>query len=219
MGERTSSWRLSDPDRPIGILNSRLRKYLQSRGPDFEATTEYERELKQKLAEIDIEPKSPAERQARQEIRDRVINAIFDFNLLAGNLEERDKRRILNDGWDPERHSERNEDPLLHKVRDDLPVLITFIYQLYQIDSQSVASEALSKTVKRGIESAHAAAGQHATADVNIEVTVSSGIENIHNQLKEEGPESITEEQAHLLYSHDRLSLEEYTNVLKAINQ
>lgn len=197
--QNASQWRLEDPSRPRGILNERARKYL--------------------FGTSDIEPGSANERNVRQQIRNWTINTIFDFVVLVGELEERDKRKILNDGWDPNRPQESGEDPPIFKVRDDLPFLITFIYQLYQLDSSGVATDMLEETVRRGIESAHATAGEYATASVNIDVTTGPNLDELENRFSQEGVAAVTEDQAFLLYRAGRISGSEYIDVIEAKNE
>lgn len=207
---------MNDPRRPRGILNERTRKYLLDPIEDHGDLTEYGRELKELLDDFEVESGSARERQIRQQIRDSTMNAILDFNLLAGNLEERDKRRILNDGWDPEHHHECGESPILFDMRDSLPVLITFIYQLYLIDQDAVefASDQLAETVRKGVESAHATDGQVATAEVDIDVTLGTEIDELLEQYESQGPEAITEEEGWILRQHDLIDAEQFAEVV-----
>jgi hypothetical protein len=215
--QNATLWNIEDPSRPRGILNERARKYLLD--PSLiEPNSEYQQEIKEEIESSDIEPKTASEREVRQNIRNWTMNTIFDFAILVGHLEERDKRKILNDGWDPKRAQETGENPPVYNVRYDLPFVITFIYQMYQIDSGTVAAKGLAETVRKGIESAHATAGEHATANVNIEVSVGPDIDELSSRFEEQGPNGVTEEEAYLLYQHDQITRDEYIDVLKAVD-
>ncbi|MFC4550798.1 MULTISPECIES: hypothetical protein [Halorussus] len=65
----------TDPERDRGILSTKDRQFL--------------------LDEAAIESKSSAERVARSRIRDRILNALLDFSIIADELEDRDKKRVF----------------------------------------------------------------------------------------------------------------------------
>lgn len=220
MARKEPEWYAGAIDRDRGILNERERRYLLNNGArsnKVELSEEY-----QVLESDQIEPGSAQERQVRQQIRDHTMNAILDFSLLMPQLEDRDKRRVFNDGYDPEKMSEMNNqgtEGRIDEVQREIPIVIGFLYQLYQLEYRDGASQALENAVKRAIETVHNTDGRKVTATVNIEIEFGSEIDEIVNRYDSKGMEAIDGEEAHMLFQRGEMATEEYLRYVEEYEQ
>jgi hypothetical protein len=217
MSRKDRSWKRGDVERKRGILNSRERRYLLTNGKRSDLAKK--RGVKDEMlltGENEIESGSPGERAIRQQIRNHTMNAILDFPYLVGHLEERDKRRILNDGYDPSNSNENMEQSgQLEHVNYDLPTAVAFLYQLYQMEYSDATIHEFEELVRKGVETAHLTEGREATATVDISVDIGDSVGELLSRYENEGVESLTEQEAHLLYEYDEITREEYIEWLK----
>ena len=217
MSRKGGSWNTGDVERENGILNSRERRYLLTNGERSDLAKK--RGVKNEMlltGENEIESGSAKERQIRQQIRNHTMNAILDFPYLVGHLEDRDKRRIFNDGYDPSNSDEDMEQlGQLEQVNYNLPTIVAFLYQLYQMEHSDATVHEFEELVRKGIETAHLTEGREATATVDISVDIGDSVGELLSRYENEGPESLTEQEAHLLYEYDEITQEEYIEWLK----
>jgi hypothetical protein len=205
MARKSREWYTSSTDRKRGILNKRERNYLLTNGVRSEgAYTPDDAET--------IEPGSAKERQIRQQIRNHTMNAMLDFAFLVAQMEDRDKRRVFNDGFDPERPNDVGEGKKKShfEVQRELPTLIAFVYQLYQLEGGNVASDSLAEAVRRGIETVHHTNGRSVTADVEITIETGDEVAEIADRYHDQGPVAITDKEAFLLYEYEEIDTSEY---------
>lgn len=217
MAGKDIDWKAGNVNRERGILNTRERRFLITNGVRNDFAEERGATDKMRLTGEDkIESGSAKERQVRQQIRNHTMNALLDFTYLAGHLEDRDKRRIYNDGYDPSKTSENVENSWqLKQVEHELPVVIMFLYQLYQLEHGGAAVQELEELVRKGVESAHYTEGQDATVSVDIDLELGRDIDELVSRYESEGLESLTEREAYLLHEHREISREEYIQWLE----
>jgi hypothetical protein len=217
MSRKDAEWKNTDVERDRGILNERERRYLLTNGIRTELAEERGTTDEIRLTGEDaIEPGSARERQIRQQIRNHTMNAILDFSYLVGHLENRDKERIFNDGYDPSDTGENAEKSgKLMQVNHHISDLVMFIYQLYRLEYDETAIQEFEELIRRGLESTHLTEKRDATAKVDIDLQLGDSIDQLVTQYEEEGLKSLAEQEAHLLYEHREISRDEYIQWLK----
>lgn len=205
-------WSTTDPDRKNSVLNPRSRLYLIDENK-LEPKSEHSRyhDLIERINNLDIEPKSDKERQVRQEIRKRVLNSTMDLNLVVNELEQRDKRKILNDGWDSKRADELREEPPMFVFRDELDIFIQFIYDLYQADTDTGPMEAvdmLEEDIYEAIERTHIQKNENPEISVDIDLSFPSDFEELYERY-ENAPETLEKREVMRLNTNDYISNDE----------
>lgn len=122
-----------EPDRPRGMLSPADREFL--------------------LGETEMDH-DQSRRNAEARIRERVTNALLDFNLLIHNLREKDRRQIFEKSMDDD------------EFREGLMAALSFAYAGTRdagVDFAHVLEPAIRTT-----EEAHAAKTLGSTVDVDV---------------------------------------------------
>ncbi|RLM47536.1 hypothetical protein DVK00_03235 [Haloarcula sp. Atlit-47R] len=181
---------------------------------------------------IDTEPKSQKERDYRANIRNRVKEALEDFDLLASQLELRDVGQIF---YDPNTVADRSgpeaaqEDYSGDENRtptpldetpptNQIPAVLTFLY-LGTISQQKRAGEEnpfandpqfFESLVKQAIHASHTRRGELVDTNVDIEVEIETATGDIDTSELE----SLSHSELGLLYDNDEITTEQYFEAL-----
>jgi len=168
---------MSEPERPRGILSAADRAYLRG---DAELSS------------------TQAERNARARIRDRVENAVLDFELLVEGLERRDRELVFE-----KRFGDRDGT----EVFDGLVSTLAFLYAGIEdtdLDFDSVLTEGINL----------AEAENDRAASVDFERTYHAlDAETLLRELREGNALSLTE--IAFLHANDDVARDELTRYLE----
>jgi hypothetical protein len=167
------------------------------------------------------------ESQKRYRIRYKTLGALNDLFEINSGLSNKNAGKLFEGVGnvttkDTTRDTADGERDVLPGREGELSAIVALAcrgYYLNSIKPEQFISQVVVPGMRKGLADSHEIHPSRISVNIDADIEVYDDISELADRLEEEGADSITEEEAYLLYSHDRLSIDEYTDVLETINQ
>jgi len=165
--------------------------------------------------------------QTRYHIRYKALGALDDLFTVNSGLSNKDARKMFEGTGNittkgTTRDSPEGDRDVLPGREGELSSIIALACRGYErngIEPEEFVSKVVVPGIRKGVGDANDIHPKRVSVDIQADITPYDDMSKLADRLEQEGPESLTEREAYLLYQYDKITLEKFTSVLEEINE
>ena len=167
------------------------------------------------------------ESQVRYRIRYKTLGALKDLFMVGMHLSNTDAKKLFEGAGSATtegttREAAVRESYVLPGREGDLSAIVALASRGYKengIEPEEFLEKVVAPGMRKGIGDTLNIHPSRVGVNIQTDIMIYDNLSEIADRLEEKGAESVTEKEAGLLYRNDKITLEEYTDVLEKINQ